>query len=145
LGAEAERIRGGIARGSEACIVVNGAYERGQLTSLQCGLRAVPPEVEAVLFTLVDDPAVSVQTVAALTAGAAPLLRIPRYQGRRGHPLLIGSRLLPELLAPPETAAARDVVHLHLDEAEFVDTHDPGIVADVDDPEAYQRLTGTVA
>lgn len=138
LGAAAERIRAGVAR--TATFVINTQWELGMTTSLQCGLRAVPESCEGVLLTLVDHPAVAPSTLDALLAQPRPLLRIPRYQGKRGHPVWLSSALFGEFLALPEGAAARDVVHSHFSQAEFLDMDDPGIVADIDDPEAYRSL-----
>jgi molybdenum cofactor cytidylyltransferase len=150
LGAGAATIRAGVVR--PARFVVNLNWPAGMTSSLQCGLRAVPPEAEGVLFTLVDHPAVSTETVDILLASpradtarpagldAAPLLRVPCYQGRRGHPIWFLRALIPELLALGEGAAARDVVRRHAAETEFLDTDDPGILADIDDAEAYRRL-----
>jgi molybdenum cofactor cytidylyltransferase len=149
LGAGAGAIQAGAVR--PARFVVNPNWLAGMTTSLQCGLRAVPAEAEGVLFTLVDHPAVSPATVDALlappgrageTAGAA-LIRVPRYQGRRGHPIWFSRELIAELLALPETASARDTVRGHAAETEFLDADDPGILADIDDAEAYRKLTGT--
>ena len=64
LGAAADEIRAAARR--SAAFVVNTDWQRGQTTSMQCGLRAVPPEAEGVLFTLVDHPAVSPATIDAL-------------------------------------------------------------------------------
>jgi CTP:molybdopterin cytidylyltransferase MocA len=139
LGAGADEIRERAAR--PATFVVNPDYALGQLSSLQCGLRAVPPQAEGVLFTLVDHPAVAGETLDALLRPPAPLLRVPRYEGGRGHPVWLRRDLIPEFLALPGTAAARDVVRSHAPETEFLDLNDPGIVADIDDPEAYRRLT----
>jgi len=129
--------------------VVNPNWLAGMTTSLQCGLLAVPAEADGVLFTLVDHPAVSPATVDALLAPsgaeAAPLIRVPRYQGRRGHPIWFAKELIPEFLALPETGAARDVVRSHAAGTEFLDTEDPGILADIDDAEAYRNLTGVTA
>ncbi len=141
-----------------AVYVTNPDYVRGQTSSLQCGLRAVPPQTGGVLLTLVDHPAVSPETVDAVSSGTGlpacpgaeaglagrpvPLVRVPRYRGRRGHPIWFSRELIPEFLALPETAAARDVVRSHAAETEFLDLEDPGIVADIDDPEAYAALTG---
>ena len=152
LGAAAEEIRAHAAR--PAVFVVNHDYPSGQTSSLQCGLRAVPPESPGVLFTLVDHPAVAPGTIDALLAdtgtnacatGAnarATLLRVPRFQGRRGHPIWISRRLIPEFLALPASGAARDVVRRHAGETAFIDIEDPGILADIDDPEAYRNLLG---
>ena len=140
LGAGADAIRRQAVR--PAVFVVNENYARGMTTSLQCGLRAVPPGAEGVLFTLVDHPAVAASTIDALLARPRPLLRVPRRGPDRGHPIWFARDLIPEFLAIPEGGAANEVVHGHKAETEFLDLDDPGVVADIDDPEAYRRLTG---
>jgi CTP:molybdopterin cytidylyltransferase MocA len=140
LGANADRIRESTVR--SATFVLNSDYQRGMTSSLQCGLRALPPKVESVLFTLVDHPSVSPDTIAALLAAPETLLRVPRQGGRRGHPIWFSRDLAAEFLALPETGAARDVVRAHAADTQFLDLDDPGIVADIDDPVAYRRLTG---
>jgi molybdenum cofactor cytidylyltransferase len=149
LGAHADEIRASARH--PATFVVNPSYLSGQTSSMQCGLRAVPPGAAGVLFTLVDHPAVASETIDALlglpqTAGfRQPNLRVPRYQGRRGHPIWLSRELIPEFLALPEDGAARDVVRSHALQTEFLDVDDPGILADIDDPEAYRKLTGATA
>jgi len=144
LGAHADRIREGTRR--PAMFVRNADYQRGQTSSMQCGLRAVPPDAEGVLFTLVDHPAVTAATLDALLGGQAgmarPLLRVPRHGGRRGHPVWFSRDLIAEFLELPETGAARDIVRNHAAQTEFLDVDDAGILADIDDPAAYGRLTG---
>jgi len=144
LGAQAERIRAGVH--SAATFVVNPEWARGQTTSMQCGLGALPAEADGVLFTLVDHPAVAATTIDALLAGPhATLLRVPRFDGRRGHPIWFSRELIPEFLALPQTGAARDVVRGHATETEFLDVDDAGILADIDDPAAYRGLSGAGA
>ena len=140
LGAAAQRIRAEAVR--PATFVVNPDYLLGMTTSLQCGLRAVPADAEGVLFTLVDHPAVAPETVAAILAPPRPLLRVPRIGEKRGHPIWFSRQLIPEFLAIPGGSAARDVVYRHFAETQFLDLDDPGILADIDDPEAYRHLTG---
>jgi molybdenum cofactor cytidylyltransferase len=141
LGARAEEIRARTLR--PATFVVNPDYVRGMTTSLQCGLRAAPPEAQNILFTLVDHPSVVPGTLDALFAGSAPV-RVPRYKGRRGHPILFSRDLIPEFLALSETGAARDVVRGHAAETEYLDLDDPGIMADIDDLDAYSGLIGAM-
>jgi CTP:molybdopterin cytidylyltransferase MocA len=141
LGAGAEEIRARTARPAQ--FVVNPDYTRGQITSMQCGLRAAPPDAEGVLFTLVDHPAVSRNTIAALLDPApGALLRVPSYRGRRGHPIWFARELVADFLALPESGAARDVVRRYGGRTAFLDLDDPGIVADIDDPAAYRDLAG---
>ena len=150
LGAAAEEIRSRTT--GSATFVVNHDYRLGQTSSMQCGLRALPEDAAGVLFTLVDHPAVAPETIDALTADAAladapaadsALLRVPRYEGRRGHPVWFSRELIPEFLALEADGAARDVVRRHADRTLFVDVNDLGILADIDDPAAYRALTGT--
>ncbi len=72
------------------------------------------------------------------------VLRVPRYQGRRGHPVWFSRELIPEFLALSVDGAARDVVRRHAGRTGFVDVNDPGVVADIDDPAAYLALTGAL-
>jgi molybdenum cofactor cytidylyltransferase len=139
LGASADEIRA--RAGNPARVVVNEHWQTGQTSSLQCGLRAVPADAGGVLFTLVDHPAVAPETVSALVA-ANGRIRVPRYGGRRGHPIWFSRDLISEFLAISPAAAARDIVRAHAAETEFLDVDDPGILADIDDPAAYRALVG---
>ena len=142
LGADSKVIRGGVSH--DATFVFNPDYRTGQTSSMQCGLRALPAGCEGVLFTLVDHPAVSGATLDALVAVPRPLIRVPRFEGRRGHPVWFSRALLPEFLALPATGAARDVVYGHVAETEYLDVADSGVVSDIDDPEAYSALLGAI-
>ena len=147
LGAHAAQIRAASTR--PATFVVNPDYAHGMTTSLQCGLRAMPPDASGVLFTLVDHPAASPATLDALLAPSnapdAPLVRVPRYRAERGHPIWFSRELTPEFLALPADGPAREVVARHIDRTEYLDLDDPGIVADIDSPEDYRALIGAGA
>jgi molybdenum cofactor cytidylyltransferase len=124
-----------------ARVVVNPAPERGMLSSLQCGLAALAEHTRAVAFTPVDFPAIQQSTVERVILGwGGEPLRIPRYADRRGHPVLIARDLVPEFLAEPATAQARDVVRRHESDILYVDVDDPGILTDVDTPADYEQL-----
>jgi molybdenum cofactor cytidylyltransferase len=147
LGANANQIRDGLAcdMTRAATFVINPDYRTGQTSSMQCGLRAVPADAEGVLFTLADHPAVAASTIDALAAHPRPLIRVPRFEGRRGHPVWFSRALMAEFLALPAHGAARDVVYSHTQETEYLDVDDPGTVADIDDPAAYRELIGAGA
>jgi molybdenum cofactor cytidylyltransferase len=65
---------------------------------------------------------------------------VPVYRGRNGHPISFSRGLIREFLALTESGAARDVVHAHAAEIEYLDVEDPGVLADIDDPAAYRAL-----
>jgi len=139
LGNEPEVVRAGVRSPVKAVFVLNTDYQRGQFSSMQCGLRAVPADADGVLFTPVDHPNVERATVAKLVASGAPIA-IPQYIGRHGHPVLFSRSLIPEFLALPSDSQARAVTHQHASQIQYVDVADPGILDDIDDPEAYHRL-----
>lgn len=124
--------------------VENPDYERGMLTSLQAGLRAVPADSDAVMFTLVDHPAIAASTVNALISRALnqsdASIVIPRFAGKRGHPVLIRGSIMAEFLNEPITSKVRDVIDRHVAEIVYLDVDDPGISDDIDDPALYQSL-----
>ncbi|HSW50601.1 MAG TPA: nucleotidyltransferase family protein, partial [Bryobacteraceae bacterium] len=145
LGHEAQRIRSGLKQAGTAEFVVNENYLRGQLSSLQCGLAAVPSGAEGVLFTLVDRPAVQPATVEAILGrfeqrSAAEKIVLPRAGGQNGHPVCVSRELIVEFLALPLGAQARDVIRRHAGATAYVDVEDTGILLDVNDPETYRRL-----
>jgi molybdenum cofactor cytidylyltransferase len=119
--------------------VENPDYQLGMLTSLQAGLRAVPKESDAVLFTLVDHPAISLSTVDALLRSGTKIA-IPRFEGKRGHPVLIRREIVSEFLLEPPASKVRDVIDRHAHEIEYIEVADPGISDDIDDPALYEKL-----
>lgn len=61
------------------------------------GLRYLAPMSRHVMVTPANVPLFTAETIAAL-AGCGRSLAAPLYHGRRGHPLLIGSNVIPSLL-----------------------------------------------
>ena len=144
LGHHAEAIQRAV-RSADVRFVVNHDYDKGMLSSLQIGLRALPSEAEGVIFTLVDHPGGARDTVRrirqALESSGAPVV-IPRYRGKRGHPVGIDRTIISELLELSPEASPQDVIRSHRSETEFLDLDDPAIVRDVDRPEDYEKLKG---
>lgn len=144
LGYHADATRPAVPPG--VAVVTNPAPERGQFSSLQTALAEVPPDSEGFMFTTVDSPAVEPATVALLAdhfrrRDPAVSFVIPRFEGRRGHPVLASSAIASEMLALPASAQARDVVHRHVERTLYINVTDSGILTDVDDPAAYRELT----
>jgi len=145
LGFDAEVVLRRVGEPAGVVFVQNPHPERGQLSSMQLGLQALPDNVQAVLFTPVDHAPITENTVAALVAafrdsgGSHPLV-IPRWQGRRGHPVCMARELFADILGLPESEAAHHVIRAHQHRALYLDVDDSGVVLDVDDPVAYQQL-----
>jgi CTP:molybdopterin cytidylyltransferase MocA len=102
--------------------------------------RELSMSIFCVVFTLVDHPSVEPETLARLVERPGVTLAIPRYRGRRGHPVYVSAALIPEFLALPEDAKASDVIHRHAGLIRYLDVEDAGVISDVDDAESYRRL-----
>jgi len=126
-------------------VVINHQYRRGQTSSLQAGIKGLEnPELEAIVLCLVDHPAISAEVVRSLIENfrtTEPAAVIPTYQDRHGHPVLIGRALFDELKQLGENEGANTVMRKYRNATHFVEVNDPGILLDVDDPEAYRQLT----
>jgi molybdenum cofactor cytidylyltransferase len=140
LGHEPERIRSAATLPVE--FVFNPDHQLGQLTSLQCGLRSLRADIEAVFFTPVDYPAISAGTVRTLLHSytGRELAVVPKTNGKHGHPVLVAAQIIPEFLALPPDRSARDIMHRHIDRTVYVDVNDAGTLHDVDDPDSYDAL-----
>jgi CTP:molybdopterin cytidylyltransferase MocA len=120
----------------------NEAPARGQLSSLQTGFRAVPSEASAVLFTPVDFAGITAGLIAEVLDACRrgepnELLFIPRFEGRRGHPVCLRRSLLEEFLSLAETATAREVIHRHRGQTVYVEASDARFLKNLNDPAQY--------
>jgi molybdenum cofactor cytidylyltransferase len=143
LGYHAEEIRAKVH--GRARFVVNPDPSRGQLSSLQTALAEVPDDAEGFLFLPVDCPAAEPETVRQIVEAlqsTGERLVIPRFEGRRGHPVCARRELIAEFLALPPEGQAKEVVRRHA--AHYLDTLDAGVLSDIDDPEAYRMLQESV-
>jgi molybdenum cofactor cytidylyltransferase len=141
VGHEAERIEAALF-GRGVSIVPNLDYRSGMLSSVRCGIGALPPECEAILVALGDQPAITaelVNTMAEAFAAAAQRILVPVFQGRRGHPLLFSSDYLQEILTRHDDLGLRGLLRAHGDDVFELPVSAPGVLSDIDDPEDYQR------
>jgi molybdenum cofactor cytidylyltransferase len=130
-----------------ASLVVNPDPARGQFSSLRIGLHEVLNRgSDAAMITLVDRPPVRMETIETLEAAFEQATAhrkwavIPEYQGKHGHPILLGREMLEAFLKAPESSSARDVEHAHQSEIEYVSIDDPLVALNVDTPEQYAAL-----
>jgi len=115
LGAAADEAAS-LLEGAGVDVVVAADWAEGMGASLRAGLGSLGPDAEAVLVTLVDLPDVSAAVVRrVLDAGVdsggvgSGVLRRASYEGRPGHPVLIGRAHWPGVVASADgDRGARD-------------------------------------
>jgi molybdenum cofactor cytidylyltransferase len=128
-------------------MVVNPNYKQGQLSSLVAAINSIQSSkdsasIDGILVHLVDHPYINPDLVNLMIDRfheTKKLIVVPRYQGRRGHPVIFSSALFAELLAVPPDQGAKTVVHAHRDETLEIDTEDEGVTIDIDTPEEYRK------
>jgi molybdenum cofactor cytidylyltransferase len=105
---------------------------RGMFSSVQVGLEELSDAPIAVLPA--DMPFVRDETVRNLLEMAARTGAIvsPRYEGRRGHPVMLPADLREAILAAPATATLSDVLRPHAARFVNVEVSDRGVLRDVD-------------
>ena len=125
-------------------ILVNPGYKLGQLSSLQVAVRRLEAQADCagVLVHLVDHPYIDpvlVETMIERFTASGKVIVVPRYAGRRGHPVIFSRKLFAELLAAPLDQGAKQVVNAHRDDTLEIDTEHEGITVDIDTPELYRQ------
>jgi molybdenum cofactor cytidylyltransferase len=131
--------------GHRVKFVENPDRDGDMLSSVRCGLRALPTSCTAALVMLGDQPGVTTALVEAVLAThqntGAPIVA-PRGPSGRGHPLLVGRELWPEVLTSFDGAGLRGLLAAHPDLVTEVPVAaaDAGQLEDVDTPDDYERL-----
>ena len=118
----------------------NEAYQSTQMfDSAKIGLRYLQDKCERILFTPVDIPLFTAQTVGSLLDSDAPLA-CPVCRGERGHPLLIASALLERILSDRGEGGLQGAISRCGTPMTEIPVDDPGILHDADTPADYQAL-----
>ncbi len=128
-------------------LVRNPNPELGQFSSLQVGLREVLNRGrDAALIALVDRPPCKSETAALLKERfleVYPLGKwavVPEFQGKHGHPIVVGREMIEAFLKATITSTAREVEHSVQDMIDYFPVSDAAVVMNVDTPEDYERL-----
>ena len=121
-------------------IVMNEDFRLGMFSSIKTGIA----KIQAPRFFLLpgDQPLIGAEVYATMLSaagdrGAGDIL-IPTFGGRKGHPVLFSSTLIPEILRYPDTVTLRDVVRArgHTE----VEVEQEEILIDMDTLEDYRSV-----
>ena len=108
-------------------------------------LRHPFPKASGVVIVLADMPFILPSTISAvaqqLDAGAGIVL--PRYQGKRGHPVGFSQAYFEALCAISGDTGAREVITRHPQSVVYLECDDAGILMDIDTPDDLRSLDQT--
>ena len=135
VGWNAERIRSLLGAYHKVEFVLNEDYRAGMFSSVKAGMA----HVGAPRFFLLpgDHPLIGAEVYSRMLATTGDIV-IPTFEGRKGHPVLFSSQLIPEILCYPNSATLRDYIRMkgHTE----VEVEQEGILIDLDTPEDYRAL-----
>ncbi|MGE5380259.1 MAG: nucleotidyltransferase family protein [Methylocystaceae bacterium] len=115
-------------------IIFNSSYSDGMFSSVIKGISRV--RGDRFFLCPGDYPLVQMQTYAELLTVEEPIV-VPTYQGRAGHPVLITSRLIPDIVTGGYSSL-RDFIYTN--NPFYLDTMDAGIRMDIDTIEDYDDI-----
>lgn len=133
---EAELSKFGVA------FVRNEDYQNTQMfESAKLGLNYLLGTCDRVLFTPVDIPFFSIDTVKRLLDEEGDIL-IPVYEGRGGHPICFSASLIPGILEYNGERGLKGAIDSLRSQCVFklVETDDPGMIMDADTKEDFKNL-----
>jgi molybdenum cofactor cytidylyltransferase len=125
-------------------ILINTDYKLGQLSSLQLAVRNLQSDLDCdgMLVHLVDHPYLAPALVEEMIRRfyeTKKRIIVPKFHGKRGHPVIFSNALFDEILSAPMEEGAKAVVNAHRAETLEIETEEEGIAVDIDTPELYQQ------
>lgn len=141
LGGDADRI-GALLDAHPVKRAFNPDYRSGMLSSVQCGIRHLPPAARAALVFLGDQPGLTSAAIAAvlnayLATGKG--LVLPVRGGTGGHPLLVDMKYRAAIEGLDPRVGLKGLLSLHPGDVERVEVEEDEILLDIDTPEDYRR------
>jgi len=125
--------------------VLNPRPDDGQVASLHCGLRALPPHLDAVMVALADQPLIHSSDLLALIQAyeqRPPGTQVvqPDHGGFPGNPVVFSAEVATELLAGPPSFGCRQWQTQHPQKVHKWASTNDHYQTDVDSPEDLDAL-----
>ena len=125
--------------------VKNINFREGLSSSLKAGLANITPTPSAVIICLADMPKIQPEHINQLIKNFDPLkgweICIPTNNGKRGNPVLIGSRFFPYIFETSGDFGAKQVMKQHSDKIVEVEIGTSDIHFDIDTQDEYENFT----
>lgn len=118
----------------------NDNYKDGMLSSIKCGFRNLPADLNAVLVFQGDQPLIPPQIVNIVIdawRSSGKGLIIPVTSGKRGHPILIDRKYRNEIEKLSDDKGLRSLSEKFKEDILEVEVNFQGILRDIDTQEDY--------
>jgi molybdenum cofactor cytidylyltransferase len=128
--------------GRPVTIAQNPDRDAEMLSSVRCGLRALPTNCEAALVALGDQPTIRCelieQLIQAYRASGRGIV-VPTFEGTRGHPTIFSANYFGEILTQYDGVGLRGLMASHPQDLHEVSVGDPAVIAEMNHPDDYRR------
>ncbi len=141
LGRDEKRIAG-LVKDYDVQITPNPDFKSGMISSVKCGLKSLPENLDAVMILLGDQPMIGPPLLDELLQAyrqSKDRILVATYQGKRGHPLLFNAGFRKEILDFPSSKSLKDLLISHSADIREIETDAPEILRDIDTEEDYKN------
>lgn len=129
--------------GSQVTAIRNPAFAEGMFTSVKAGIMALDHDTDAFLILPVDYPLVTRKLIGDLIEEflrtRVPVI-YPSFSMRKGHPPVISSACIPEILAYQGDMGLKGALKPFDSDAAYFTAGDETCIIDMDTPEDYERV-----
>ncbi len=123
--------------GVHANFIINTHYKRGQFSSLQTGVLALPEKCKGAIVCLGDQPQIRAAWINELITAHNNTdkdIIIPEFNGQGGHPVFYSCQVLKEIPNMSPNQTARDLGKTFQDSVYKIPIQSDGILFDADTP-----------
>ncbi len=122
-------------------VVCNPLWQAGQSTSVRAAIQALPGDIGAAIFTLVDQPRIPVELISALRMKHArnpASIILPSMDGKPANPVLFDQSVFQDLENLEGDIGGRALFDKY--KPTSIPWDDPASQMDIDTPEDYQKI-----
>ena len=124
-------------------VVHNAAHADGLASSLRAAVRALPPDLDAVVVSLGDMPFIRARHFEALVEAWRPgAIVVPVRDGRRGNPVLWSATFFDEMCDLDGDGGAKPIMARYPGAVMEIPAVDDAVFTDVDDADDLEHARG---
>lgn len=124
-------------------IVNNPDYEIGMGASIIRGIESAASDSTGFLIALADQPLIGTHVLNQLISeyeDQTPLILIPTYRGKKGHPIVLNPTLKQEVISMNPRVGLKQVTEAHSSSIHYFEVTSDSVLLDFDYPEDLDRL-----
>ena len=129
---------------SDVLLLRNPDPDRGAFSSLQLAVQNLPPACDGFFIHPVDHPAVNLKSLRHLLSawfGEPRQAMKPTFEGRGGHPVLLGKDWIKRIASTPNSSNLRELLRRFEADVRLVPVTDEAILLNVNRPDDLEKIS----